>query len=134
MDRIYFKAADLYFVKPSVMTYNADNYAKLEQRTENYDIAIKQENCYLSIFEIKEYNNLITPSFNGHYINVNDQDNMLLLKYIYDNKIKWTKELSEHISKLTQYVEYNSLVKLLEEIKVEEESETIKVKKVRKKI
>ena len=35
MDKVYFKAEDLYLVRPSVLTYNADNYKKLEQRIED---------------------------------------------------------------------------------------------------
>lgn len=129
MSNIYLKGIDLYLVKPSVVTYNTENYTKLEQRREDVDIAIKQENRYFSIFENREYVELDKPDFNKYYINVNEEDSILLFKYIYDNKIKWTEELSTHMSKLLQYIDYQNLERLLDEI--DDENHTIKIKKIK---
>ena len=50
MDNIYFKAEDLYLVRPSILTYKAKEYKKLEQRIEDMDRAIKLNDEYFSIF------------------------------------------------------------------------------------
>ena len=130
MDNIYFKATNLYLVKPSVLTYNADRYFKLEQRIENYDIAIKEDYRYFSIFNNREYIDFVKPDFNKYYININDEDKMLLIRYLYENNIPWTDELESEIFSLIKYFDYDELSNNLENIK--DENDTIKIKKIKK--
>ena len=129
MKNIYFKATDLYLVKPTVITYSADNYIKLEQRISDIDIAIKSDNRYFSIFDTKEYVKFNKPDMNNYYIDVNKEDKMLLLRYLYENE-EWTDEMEEEISSLIKYFDYYELQKNLNNIKKDEDINIIqKIKK-----
>lgn len=131
MDKVYFKAEDLYLVRPSVLTYNADNYKKLEQRIEDIDIALKADNKYLSVFNGNEYLELSNPEFSKYYINVNDEDNILLIKHLYDDG-EWTDEKQDFMISLKRYYESDYLAELLNDIKKNDYDDTIKIKKLEK--
>ena len=127
MNNVYFKATDLYLVKPSVITYQTNNFIKLEQRQEDIDIAIKEDNRYFSIFKKREYENLSKPEFDKYYINVNEEDKILLVRYLYENEI-WTDEVEEEIFSIIKYFNYKELEENLNNIK--HDNNTIKVKKI----
>lgn len=131
MDKIYFKAENLYLVRPSVLTYNADNYKKLEQRIEDIDIALKVDNKYISVFNDNEYLESTDPEFSKYYVNVNEEDSILLIKYLYDNG-EWTDEKEEFIISLKRYYDSDYLNELLQDIKRLDFDDTIKIKKIEK--
>lgn len=131
MDKIYFKAENLYLVRPSVLTYNADNYKKLEQRIEDIDIALKVDNKYISVFNDNEYLESTDPEFSKYYVNVNEEDSILLIKYLYDNG-EWTDEKEEFIISLKRYYDSEYLNELLQDIKRLDFDDTIKIKKIEK--
>ena len=131
MDNIYFKTKNLYLVRPSVLTYNALRYKKLEQRIEDMDIAIKANDKYISIFNKNEYLESNDPEFSKYYINVNEEDTILLIKHLFDDG-DWTDEKEDFIISLNKYYELEYLKELLEDIKKHDFEDTIKIKKIKK--
>ena len=131
MDNLYFSAVNLYLVKPSVLTYTTDNYLKFEQRPEDMDIAFRQDNRYFSITNNQEYLSL-DKNINYHheYIDVIDDDKILLIRYLYENNETLEDEEIEHIQSILKYFDFDELNRFLNNLK--EEEHTIKIKKVRK--
>ena len=130
MDKI-FKTENLYLVRPSVLTYNAERYKKLEQRIEDTDITLKVQDKYMSVFNDNEYLELTDPEFSKYYINVNEEDIISLLQYLFDNG-DWTDEQEEFIGSLEKYYDIDYLYELLNKIKKEDLDDTIKIKKIKK--
>ena len=130
MDKI-FKTENLYLVRPSVLTYNAERYKKLEQRIEDTDITLKVQNKYMSVFNDNEYLELTDPEFSKYYIGVNEEDNISLLQFLFDNG-DWTDEQEEFIGSLAKYYDIDYLYELLNKIKKEDLDDTIKIKKIKK--
>ena len=118
MKNIYFNSTNLYLVKPSVMTN--DNYGDLEQRIEDIDIAFKEDNHYFSIFNNREYLSYSKNiEFDKYYIDVNEEDKILLIRYLYENEKPLEDKEIEHIQSLLKYFDLNELSNFLSELKSE---------------
>ena len=74
---------------------------------------------------------LKNKEFSKYYINVNDEDNILLIKHLYDDG-EWTDEKQDFMISLKRYYESDYLAELLNDIKKNDFDDTIKIKKLEK--
>ncbi len=133
MVNVYFDSDKLYVVKPSVVTYDTKNYTVLEQRANDFDIAFVDDVIYGLTGEVI-YKDLEKegPSLQHSYINVFEDDKVLLLKYLFENSygIPCTANFLNHIFDIKKHYEIKEIMKIREQL-VNQEG-TTKVKKIRK--
>lgn len=129
-----YNTENLYVVRPSIVVYddtkliNQDliemkqkyiHIAKFEQKYENIGIAYKESLSLEDIFDEKII--IDSAGIPNHccegdlYVNVMENDIILLAEYLYKRKIKntkWTKELQEYIISLKPYYTENELLEI----------------------